>query len=202
MGGVSKESRMRPFDRNRSGFILSAGAGAVILESESHARTRGATWHAHLSGWGWGSDGHSAVAFNSNGRIIAEVIQKALARAILKPEAIGHVNAHGTATRLNDWIETQSLIKAFGRHADRLMISATKASTGHLLGAAGSIELVITVQALEHQYIPPTSTLDTPDPECLLDYTPRRGHPATFDHALSLSFGFGGPIGALVGSHA
>jgi 3-oxoacyl-(acyl-carrier-protein) synthase len=198
MGVVSDESHMRPFDRHRSGFVLGEGAGAIILESRDHAEKRGATIHAELTGWGWGADPHSAVSFNSNGAHIAQVIRQALRRAGLAPEQISHVNAHGTATSLNDWIETQALIKAFGPHADQMMISATKSSTGHLLGAAGSVELVLTVQALEKQFIPPTQHLDEPDPECPLDYTPHQGHSADFSHALSLSFGFGGPIGALI----
>jgi 3-oxoacyl-[acyl-carrier-protein] synthase II len=198
MGVVSREPRMRPFDRHRSGFIFNSGAGVVILESEAHAQKRGVTPLARLSGWGLGSDPHSAVAFNSNGRHIADVIGRAIARAGLSPEDIQHVNAHGTATRLNDWIETQALLKAFGPHASALMISGTKSATGHLLGAAGSVELVLSVLALQNQFVPPTQQLDQPDPECPLDYTPRQGHAATIDHALSLSFGFGGPIGALV----
>jgi 3-oxoacyl-[acyl-carrier-protein] synthase II len=138
------------------------------------------------------------VAFNSNGARIAAVINRALDRGGLSKEMVKHVNAHGTATRLNDWIETQALLKAFGPRAERLMISATKASTGHLLGASGSVELIFTVLALRHQFVPPTATLEQPDPECPLDYTPRNGRAAAFEHALSLSFGFGGPIGALV----
>ena len=198
MGVMSHEDTMRPFDRRRSGFVLSSGAGIVVLESRTHAERRGARVRARLSGWGWGADAHSAVAFNSNGDRIADVIRQALRRAGLPPEAIRHVNAHGTATRLNDWIETQALLTAFGKHADSLMISATKSSTGHLLGAAGSVELVLTVQALEKQSIPPTAHLEEPDPECPLDYTPCTGREAAFDHAVSLSFGFGGPIGALI----
>jgi len=198
MGVMSPENTMRPFDRNRSGFVLGEGAGVVVLESRAHARKRGASVLAILSGWGLGADTHSPVAFNSNGALIAQVIQRSLQRARLQTNDICHVNAHGTATPSNDWIETQALIKAFGSHADQLMISATKSSTGHLLGAAGSIELVLTVQALREQYIPPTVHLEEPDIECPLNYTPREGHTAAFDHALSLSFGFGGPIGALV----
>lgn len=198
MGVVSDEAAMRPFDLNRSGFVLGSGAGVVVLESEAHARQRGARAIAQLTGWGWGADGHSAVAFNSNGERIAQVIRQALRRGGLEPNAIRHVNAHGTATRLNDWIETQALIKAFGSYSDRLMVSATKSSTGHLLGAAGSVEFVLTLKALQEQFVPPTAHLKTADPACALDYTPENGHRAQFDHALSLSFGFGGPIGALI----
>jgi 3-oxoacyl-[acyl-carrier-protein] synthase II len=202
MGVISREPAMRPFDRRRSGFVPAAGAGTVILESADHARARGAGEIATLSGWGCGADAHSAVAFNSNGEHIAAVIRKALTRAGLPSKAIHHVNAHGTATSLNDWIETQALIKSFNGHAQNLMISATKSSTGHLLGAAGSVELVLTVQALRHQFVPPTLHLDEPDPTCPLDYTPRHGHSANLEHAMSLSFGFGGPIGALIVSRS
>jgi 3-oxoacyl-[acyl-carrier-protein] synthase II len=198
MGVVTGESAMRPFDLHRSGFVLGSGAGVVVLESEAHAQARGVTSIARLTGWGWGADGHSAVAFNSNGERIAQVIRQALRRGHLPPDAISHVNAHGTATRLNDWIETQALLKAFGSHAEKLLISATKSSTGHLLGAAGSVELVLTLKALQEQFIPPTLHLKTADPECALNYTPGQGHGASFEHALSLSFGFGGPIGALI----
>jgi 3-oxoacyl-[acyl-carrier-protein] synthase II len=198
MGVVSREPVMRPFDRRRSGFVFGEGAGVIVLESTRSAKARGVKPRAQISGWGLGADSHSPVAFNSDGERVAEVIARALNRARILPASIGHVNAHGTATRLNDWLETRALLKAFGRHAGRLMISATKADTGHLLGAAGSVELAFTVLALQHQFVPGTSTLQDPDPACALDYTPGGGHPAPFDHALSLSFGFGGPIGVLV----
>jgi len=216
MGVVTPESVMRPFDQRRSGFTFGAGAGIVVLESEKHFRQRDEYRisniekvpfrntksdirpYAVLSGWGLGSDPHSAVAFNSNGRHIAGVIQRACRRGGIEPQAIRHVNAHGTATRHNDVIETQALQAAFGAHAGKLCISATKSHTGHLLGAAGSVELIFTVLALHHQFIPPTAHWKEPDPDCPLDYTPNVGHPERFDHALSLSFGFGGPIGALL----
>jgi 3-oxoacyl-[acyl-carrier-protein] synthase II len=198
MGVVSGDGLTRPFDRRRTGFTFGEGAGVVILESEAHAQRRGIRALARLSGWGMGADTHSSFALNSNGAKIAGVIGLALQRSSLTPRDIRHVNAHGTATRLNDCIETQALMKAFGSHSERLMISATKASTGHLLGASGSVEFVFTVMALLHQYILPTATLEEPDTDCPLDYTPRKGHGASFEHALSLSFGFGGPVGALV----
>jgi 3-oxoacyl-[acyl-carrier-protein] synthase II len=200
MGVISRESVMRPFDRRRSGFVFGEGAGAVVLESEKHAAARGKKAYARLSGWGLGADAHSPVAFNSNGARIATVIGKALTRSGLAPDAIGHVNAHGTATKLNDWLETQAIQQAFGEHAPKLRISATKAGTGHLLGASGSVEFIFTVLALATQTVPPTATLEEPDAQCPLDYTPGRSRAAAFDHALSLSFGFGGPIGALVAS--
>jgi 3-oxoacyl-[acyl-carrier-protein] synthase II len=198
MGVTSQDGMTRPFDRNRSGFAFGEGAGVVVLESASHLESRRGRAFARLSGWALGADSHSAVAFNSNGAKISAVIEQALHRAGLSKEAVRHVNAHGTGTRLNDWIETQALLKAFGPHAQHLMISATKASTGHLLGASGSVEFILTVLALERQFVPPTATLEESDPECALDYTPKKGHAATFQNALSLSFGFGGPIGALV----
>ncbi|MFA5976445.1 MAG: beta-ketoacyl-[acyl-carrier-protein] synthase family protein [Elusimicrobiota bacterium] len=197
MGVLSADGVTRPFDRDRSGFGMGAGAGVVVLESAEHARQRGQPVQACLSGWAMGADAHSAVAFNSNGQRIAQVITACLRKAQLQPEQLQHVNAHGTATRLNDRIETRAILKAFGRWADRLQISATKAGTGHLLGAAGSVEFAFTVLALRNQFVPPTATLEHPDPECPLNYTPRQGHAARLEHAMSLSFGFGGPIGAL-----
>lgn len=200
MGVVSPDPVMRPFDRDRAGFVFGEGAGAIVLESEAHAAARGARPLAWLSGWARGADGHSAVAFNSGGARIADVIGKALAKARLAPTEIGHVNAHGTATRLNDALETQAIRRAFGPHASALKISATKSTTGHLLGAAGSVEFVLTVLALREQRVPPTAHLSVPDPVCDLDYTPRQAAAASFAHAASLSFGFGGPIGVLVAS--
>lgn len=197
MGVTSSEGVTRPFDRNRSGFTFGEGAGVVVLESESYAARHSARPLARLSGWALGADSHSAFAFNSQGGKISAVIEHALKKAGLGPEDIRHVNAHGTATRHNDWIETQALLKTFGSHAKNLMISATKASTGHLLGASGAVEFIFALQALREQFIPPTVTLMEPDQECPLDYTPRLGHAASFSHALSVSFGFGGPIGAL-----
>lgn len=198
MGVTSNDGFTRPFDQNRSGFTFGEGAGIVVLESETFARNRGVSVLGHLSGWALGADSHSAVAFNSQGSRIASVIERALAKSREAKESILHLNAHGTATRLNDWIETQALQKAFGNHAKQLMISATKGSTGHLLGASGSVEFIFTLLALRHQFIPPTATLESADPECSLDYTPRLGHSADFRHAMSLSFGFGGPIAVLV----
>lgn len=198
MGVTSIDGQTRPFDRHRSGFTFGSGAGILVLETEARARARGVTPYAILSGRALGADGHSAFTFNSQGGKISSVIDQSLRSANLDARDILHVNAHGTATRHNDWIETQALLKSFGDHAANLMISATKASTGHLLGASGAVELIFTVLALRHQFVPPTATLETPDPECPLDYTPRVGHAATFDHAVSLSFGFGGPIGSIV----
>jgi 3-oxoacyl-[acyl-carrier-protein] synthase II len=198
MGVLTKESWMRPFDSRRSGFVFGEGAGAIVLETVENARARGQEPLALLSGWGLGTDPNNAIAFNSSGQFIADVIQKSLGHRSLSARMVGHVNAHGTATRLNDRIETQALMKAFGSHAQKLMISATKSSTGHMLGAAGSVEFIYTVLALRSQFIPPTLHLSHVDPDCPLDYTPLEGHRAKFDHALSLSFGFGGPIASLV----
>jgi len=198
LGVVSPSKFMRPFDAQRSGFVLGEGAGAIILENANHAKARGASIYGFLSGWALGADGHSAVAFNSNGQKIARAIEKSLLKAALDATAIGYVNAHGTATKINDVLETQALKHAFGSHSQRLSISATKSSTGHLLGAAGSVEFILTVLALQNQFIPPTRHLEHPDQLCDLDYTPGEGRAIIFDHAISLSFGFGGPIGVLV----
>lgn len=198
MGVLTQEPVMRPFDRRRSGFWIGEGAGVVVLESEHHAIRRGAPVRAQLAGWALGCDAHSAVAFNSNGRVIARVILEALSRAGIAKEAVQHVNAHGTATSLNDWVETLALQEAFGSHARNLAISATKSCTGHLLGAAGSVEFILTLAALRSAWAPPTLHWEEPDPRCPLDYVPGSGREMAIDTAMSLSFGFGGPIAVLV----
>lgn len=198
MGVLSQEPVMRPFDERRSGFVFGEGAAAIVLESETHLRRRQARPLARLSGWAMGSDAHGRVMFNSKGARIADVIENALRRAGMAPSDIGHLNAHGTATWLNDQLETQAIRQAFGRHASKLAIAGTKSSTGHLLGAAGSVELAFTVLALQHQFAPPTRHLHLPDKDCDLDYTPQAGHALTMQHAMTISYGFGGPIGALV----
>lgn len=198
MGVLTADAVMRPFDRHRSGFVFGEGSAALVLESALSARARHAPVRARLSGWACGADNHSPFAFNSGGEKIANVIHRAIARARLSARDIGYVNAHGTATRLNDALETQALKRVFGRQASQVAISATKSTTGHLLGAAGSLEAAITLESLTHQTIPPTSHWTTADPECDLDYTPNQARASRFDHALTVSFGFGGPIGALV----
>ncbi len=199
MGVVSEEEVMRPFDRRRSGFVFGEGAGAVVLESEPYALRRGARPLARLTGWAMGADAHGPVSFNSKGARIAGVMSKTLAKARLAASSIQHINAHGTATALNDPLETQAIHTAFGPHAPELAVSATKSSTGHLLGAAGSVEFILTLLALRDQQVPPTRHWGESDPACDLDYVPgdkARAWPMI--HAMSVSFGFGGPIAALV----
>lgn len=201
MGVVSPEDVMRPFSAERQGFVFGEGAAALLLESEKHARARGARAKAWLSGHALGADAHSMVAFNSGGDRIADVLRRAIGRAGLEPRQVDHVNAHGTATPLNDALEARALRTVFGLGLERVMVSATKSSTGHLLGAAGSAELVLTVQALLEQTVPPTHHVRTADPACALRLALGTPQPQTIAHAASLSFGFGGPIGALVVSH-
>jgi 3-oxoacyl-[acyl-carrier-protein] synthase II len=196
MGVLTKEALMRPFDAARSGFVFGEGAGLLVVESLAHALRRGRAPRAVVSGWGLGADTHSAYAFNSNGARIAEVIRRALRRAGAAPSSVDHVNAHGTATRLNDALEAQALHQVFGAHAPRLLVSATKSTTGHLLGAAGSVEAALTVRAIERQFAPPTRHLERPDGG--LDYVAGAGRSARIRRALSLSYGFGGTIGALL----
>jgi 3-oxoacyl-[acyl-carrier-protein] synthase II len=202
LGVLSRETVMRPFSKNRSGFVAGEGAGVLVLEAADHAYARGATPLAELTGWAMGADGHSPVAFNSNGHRIANVIRLALQRGGLSADSVDHLNAHGTATTLNDRLETQAIEDAFGLHAAGLKISATKSSTGHLLGAAGAVEAGLTVLALQHQFVPPTRHLAQADPDCRLDYTRDVGRREAIRHAMSISFGFGGSIGALLFSRS
>lgn len=198
MGVLSRENVMRPFDARRSGFVFGEGAAAIVLESEDHAFRRSAKPLARLSGWALGSDSHGPVSFNSNGERIADVVRKALQKAQLKPTAVSHINAHGTGTSLNDRLETSAIHSVFGRHAREIAVSATKSSTGHLLGAAGSVEFAFTVQAIANQQVLPTLHWEERDPACDLDYvTEGVPRPWEIHHAMSLSFGFGGPIGVL-----
>lgn len=195
MGVLSNE--VRPFDRRRSGFVMGEGAGVFVIETLEHARNRGAEIYGAVTGWAMGSDASHITRFNSDGRTMAMVLKRAWERGGLDPARVGYLNAHGTATRANDVLETKAIRHAFGSHAQSLSISSTKAATGHLLGAAGSVEFGFSLLALREQAVPPTLNLEDPDPECDLDYTPTLAKPRSMEAVMSLSFGFGGPIGAL-----
>ncbi|MFO0958614.1 MAG: beta-ketoacyl-ACP synthase II [Isosphaeraceae bacterium] len=188
----------RPFDRDRDGFILSEGAGVLILEAEEIARARGARIYAELIGYGMSADGSHITAPDEQGRGAARAMKHALDDAGLVPEKIGYVNAHGTSTDLGDIAETRAMKTIFGDHARKFMVSSTKSQLGHLLGASGGVELVATSLALHHGVLPPTINLDNPDPECDLDYIPHVAREARVDHAMSNSFGFGGHNASLV----
>ena len=182
----------RPFDVDRDGFVMGEGAGVVVLETLEHATRRGAPIYAELVGYGLTNDAHHITAPSPGGEGAQRCMAMALRSAGLRPDEVGYINAHGTSTPANDVTETQAVKAFFGDHAYKLMMSSTKSMTGHLLGAAGGLEAVITCKALQSGWIPPTSTLSTPDPECDLDYVPGVARQARVSVALSNAFGFGG----------
>jgi 3-oxoacyl-[acyl-carrier-protein] synthase II len=182
----------RPFDRERDGFVVGEGAGIVLLESMEHARKRGARVHAEIAGYGSTGDAFHITAPTPEGEGAARAMTLAVQEGALPLDAIGHINAHGTSTPLNDKIESRAIRSAFGAHADRILVNSTKSMTGHLLGAAGGIELIATVLAVEKGVIPPTINYEHPDPECDLDYVPNKAREAKVRAALSNSLGFGG----------
>lgn len=192
------ERASRPFDLDRDGFVSSEGAGILILEELEHAKARAATIYAEVIGIGMSTDAFHITAPDPEGRGPRVCMKNALRSAGLAPEDIDYVNAHGTSTPLNDVTETKAVKDVFGKHATRLPMSSTKSMTGHLLGAAGAIEAIYCVKAIENQILPPTINYDTPDPECDLDYVPNRPRSAKVNVCLSNSFGFGGTNASVV----
>ena len=182
----------RPFDRRRAGLSLGEGAAMFVLEEEGHARRRGAVILAEFRGYGMSADAHHMTAPDPEGRGAVLAMRRALREARVEPEAVEYVNAHGTGTPQNDPIETRAIKQVFGRHATRLAVSSTKSQVGHCLGAAGAIEILATVLALHHGFIPPTIHLEEPDPECDLDYVPGAARERRLRVAVSNSYGFGG----------
>ncbi len=182
----------RPFDKNRDGFVIAEGSGILIIEELEHAKKRGAKIYAELGGEGITCDAYHLTAPHPDGKGAAQAMRMALRKGGLKPEDIDYINAHGTSTPINDPTETKAIKEVFGEHAKKLKISSTKSMTGHLLGAAGGIEAILTVLAIKNQYFPPTINLEEPDPECDLDYVPNKGYEGTIRAAISNSFGFGG----------
>jgi 3-oxoacyl-[acyl-carrier-protein] synthase II len=182
----------RPFDADRDGFVPGEGAGLVVLESADHARRRGARIYAEIVGYGMTADAYHMTAPDPDGDGAVRAMAAALRDAGLRPEDVGYINAHGTSTPYNDKTETLAIKQVFGEHARRLAVSSTKSMTGHLLGAAGGIEAIATVLALQHGVLPPTINYEKPDPECDLDYVPNTARKAEVDAAISNGFGFGG----------
>ncbi len=182
----------RPFDLDRDGFVIAEGSAVLILESEAHARARGAEIIAELVGYGATADAHHITAPAPGGEGSARAMKLALQSAEASPEDVDYVNAHGTSTPLNDKYETMAIKTVFGAHALKLPVSSTKSMTGHMLGAAGAAELVAGILAIRNQIVPPTINYRTPDPECDLDYVPNEAREAKVDFVLSNSFGFGG----------
>ena len=182
----------RPFDRDRDGFVMGEGAAMLVLEELGAARARGARIYAELSGYGATADASHITAPEPNGDGARRSVLRALQRAHATPQDVGYINAHGTSTPLNDAAETKAVKAALGEAAATVPMSSTKSMHGHLLGAAGALEAVITVLAIRDQFVPPTINLEEPDPECDLDYVPNVGRAQRIDLAISTSFGFGG----------
>ena len=197
--GDDPTTACKPFDRRRQGFIVGEGAAAVVLETLEHAQARGATVYGELAGYGASNDAFDMAAAEPSGRGPVLAINMALRKAGLAPESVGYVNAHGTGTPMNDRTETVALKRVFGEHAYRFAVSSTKSMTGHLMGAAGAFEAVVTLLALRDQVLPPTINYKDPDPECDLDYVPNVARPVSgLDVALSTSIGLGGHNAALL----
>lgn len=188
----------RPFDKNRSGFVIGEGAGLLLLESLESAQARNAQIYAEIVGFGASCDAHHMTAPLESGEGMAACMRHALKDAGLQPEDIGHINAHGTSTHMNDAAESKAVRLVFGSHADAIRISGTKSMTGHLLGAAGGIEAVFTVKALQEGIAPGTINLENPDPECDLNYVTHGSEKMDCQYAMSNSFGFGGTNASLI----
>jgi 3-oxoacyl-[acyl-carrier-protein] synthase II len=188
----------RPWDKDRDGFVLSDGAGVLVLEDYEHARARGARIYAELLGFGMSADAYHMTAPSEGGEGASRCMQNALRDAQLGPERIDYINAHGTSTPAGDKAETQAVKRTFSAHAYKLAMSSTKSMVGHMLGAAGGIEAVFTALAIRDQVAPPTINLFTADPDCDLDYVPNSARSMPIHYALSNSFGFGGTNGTLV----
>ncbi|MCU0775231.1 MAG: beta-ketoacyl-ACP synthase II [Ideonella sp.] len=186
----------RPWDKDRDGFVLGEGAGVMVLEEIEHARRRGARIYCELAGFGMGADAFHVTAPNVDGP--KRSMRAALRNAGINADQVQYLNAHGTSTPLGDVNETNAIKLAFGEHARRMVVSSTKSMTGHLLGGAGGLESVFTALSVHHQVAPPTINLDTPDPECDLDYCAREARPMAIEHAVKNNFGFGGTNGTLV----
>jgi 3-oxoacyl-[acyl-carrier-protein] synthase II len=182
----------RPFDFHRDGFILGEGAGMIVLEDLEHARRRGATIHAELTGYGSTADAFRVTDSHDEGRGAIACIKGALADSGLAAEQIDYINAHGTSTQVNDKVETLAIKRVFGERAYRIPVSSSKSMLGHLIAAAGVVELITSVEVLRRGWLPPTINYETPDPDCDLDYVPNQPREHRVRHALSNSFGFGG----------
>jgi 3-oxoacyl-[acyl-carrier-protein] synthase II len=188
----------RPWDRDRDGFVMSDGGGAMVIEELEHARARGARIYAELVGFGMSGDAHHITAPPEDGEGAMIAMRNALRDARMDPTAVHYLNAHATSTMLGDKAETVAIKRAFGEHAYKLAVSSTKSMTGHLLGAAGVVEALFSVLAIRDGVAPPTINLENPDPDCDLDYVPNVARQMPIDVALSNSFGFGGTNGTLI----
>ncbi|MBI4833812.1 MAG: beta-ketoacyl-ACP synthase II [Planctomycetes bacterium] len=192
------EKASRPFDKDRNGFVLGEGCGVLIFEELEHAKKRNAKIYAEVLGFGMNDDGNHITAPDPAGIKPAEAMRLAMEDAGVKPEDVNYVNAHGTSTELNDLTETKAIKIAFGEHARKLAISSTKSMTGHLLGAAGAVELIACVMSIRDNKVHPTINYETPDPNCDLDYVPNKARAMQVNVAISNTFGFGGHNATMV----
>ena len=192
------EHACRPFDLDRDGFVIGEGGGALVIETEEHALARGAKIHAVLAGYANTSDAHHVTAPCPDGAGAAACMQRALARAGMQPSDIGYINAHGTSTMLGDKAETLAIKAVFGGRESAPPVSATKSATGHLMGAGGLTEAIACIKAIQDGTLPPTLHLDTPDPDCDLDYVPNTARKADVSAAMSNSLGFGGQNSSII----
>ena len=192
------EKASRPFDLDRDGFVLGDGAGVLVLEEYEHAKARGAEIYCELAGFGMSADGYHMTQPMEDGDGAMRCMNHALQGAGVNPDEVDYINAHGTSTPLGDIAETNGIKRTLGDHAKKVAVSSTKSMTGHLLGAAGGVEAAFTVAAIRDQVAPPTINLDTPDPQCDLDYVPNTAREMDIRVAISNSFGFGGTNGTLI----
>ncbi|WP_102505161.1 beta-ketoacyl-ACP synthase II [Salinivibrio kushneri] len=192
------QSASRPWDKDRDGFVLGDGAGVMVLEEYEHAKARGATIYCELAGFGMSGDAYHMTSPSEDGSGAALAMEAAIRDAGINPAQIGYVNAHGTSTPAGDVAESKAIRRAMGDAADSMLVSSTKSMTGHLLGAAGSVESIITVMSLIDQAVPPTINLDNVDEGCDLDYVPHEARDVKMEYALCNSFGFGGTNGSLI----
>ena len=192
------EAASRPWDRDRDGFVLSDGAGVLVLEEYELARARGADIYAEIAGFGMSGDAYHMTQPSEGGQGAAQCMDAALADAALNHDDVDYINAHGTSTPAGDIAETLAIKRSFGEQAGKVAISSTKSMTGHLLGAAGGVEALFSILALRDQVVPPTINLENPDPECDLDYVPNTAREMKVDVSMSNSFGFGGTNGTLI----
>jgi 3-oxoacyl-[acyl-carrier-protein] synthase II len=196
------ERASRPFDRNRDGFVLGEGAGALVFEEREFAIARGARIYAEVLGYGESADAYHIAQPDPESKGVSLAFTRALRSARIRPEQVDYINAHATSTPLGDLAESQAIERVFGEHAFRLAVSSTKSMHGHLLGAAGAVEGIASVLAIKRSIIPPTINYETPDPECRLDYVPNVARRANVDIAMSSGFGFGGHNAVVVfGKH-
>ena len=188
----------RPFDKERDGFVMGEGSGVVVLEDLEHAKARGARIYCELAGYGNTADAHHLTAPSPGGEGATRCMRMALRNAGLNPQDVSYINAHGTSTPQGDIAETEAIKTVFGDHARNLAVSSTKGATGHMLGAAGAVEMIVCTKAIQADIVPPTINYEFPDPECDLDYVPNKARQLKVNAVINNSFGFGGHNASLI----